>query len=175
MKRTLPILLSIITLLSVFILPTSVSANDNYDEVDTKNAIAVNINETQYKESDLSFTKEEPMRTYKITAEEAGVYRFYASSSEIVGMNVYLFKPNNLNPTEYIKSSSLNNETRNGGFDITYYLEKNKTAYSLWSKSENAKIKCITFDKSRTPDNQMIVGIHLFWILVWFKKDNSKW
>lgn len=126
MKRTLSILLSIITLLSVFILPTSVSADENFDEVDTKNAIAVTVNETQYKESDLTFTKEEPMRTYKITAEEAGVYRFYANSSEIVGMKAYLFKPNNLNPTEYIKSSSLNKETRNGGFDITYYLAKMK-------------------------------------------------
>ena len=108
MKKILSILLSIITLLSVFILPASVSADENYDEVDTKNAIAVTINETQYKESDLTFTKEEPMRTYKITAEEAGVYRFYASSSEVVGMKAYLFKPNNLNPTEYIKYSSLN-------------------------------------------------------------------
>ena len=61
MKRTLSILLSIITLLSVFILPTSVSADENFDEVDTKNAIAVTVNETQYKESDLTFTKEEPM------------------------------------------------------------------------------------------------------------------
>nr|WP_294669132.1 hypothetical protein [uncultured Ruminococcus sp.] len=43
MKRTLSILLSIITLLSVFILPTSVSADDNFDEVDTKNAIAVTV------------------------------------------------------------------------------------------------------------------------------------
>lgn len=74
MKKTLSILLSIITLLSVFILPTSVSADENFDEVDTKNAIAVTVNETQYKESDLTFTKEEPMRTYKITAEEAGVF-----------------------------------------------------------------------------------------------------
>lgn len=129
MKKTLSILLSIITLLSVFILPTSVSADENFDEVDTKNAIAVTVNETQYKESDLTFTKEEPMRTYKITAEEAGVYRFYANSSEIVGMKAYLFKPNNLNPTEYIKSSSMNKETRKGGFDITYYLAKNETVY----------------------------------------------
>ena len=85
MKKTLSILLSIITLLSVFILPASVSADENYDEVDTKNAIAVTVNDTQYKENNLAFTKEEPMRTYKITAEEAGVYRFYANSSEIVG------------------------------------------------------------------------------------------
>ncbi len=66
MKRTLSILLSIITLLSVFILPTSVSADENFDEVDSKKAIAVTINETQYKESDLTFTKEEPMRLIRL-------------------------------------------------------------------------------------------------------------
>lgn len=129
MKRTISILLAITVLLSVFILPISANAYENFDEVDTKNAIAVNANSTQYKDSDLSFSSDDPIRTYKITAEEAGVYRIYADSLEAAGMKAYLFKSNNLNPMEYIKSSSLNKENRRGGFDITHYLSKGDTVY----------------------------------------------
>ena len=129
MKKTLSILLSIITLLSVFILPTSVSAEDDFGEIDVNNAVAISVSSKQYKIDNLVFTKNNnTTKLYIITVKETGVYRLYTKSDETMYINGQLYKSSDLD--NYIKAGKKN---YTGDYvlsvDITYYMKKGETYF----------------------------------------------
>lgn len=127
MKRTLSIFLSITVLLSLLLMPTTVSAQG--DTIDTKTATAINIGDTDYQETIQTTSNEDEYKTYKITADTAGVYHFYTSNGNSTYATGSLYKPEDLLRNNYIKQSYYDNRTLKDRCSIYFYLKKGETVY----------------------------------------------
>lgn len=122
MKKLISTFIVISVLLSIFILPTSVSAY-KFSELDVNSAKEITIGTEKLIEKDLTLEIHDLSLLYKVKVDTDGVYKFYVSSKNSVYVDGTLYKSANVNSDEFTKYSAGNL------FKMYYYLKKGDEVY----------------------------------------------